>query len=120
MIRRKFARLKQRATRVALLMDSKSSRQIRADARFGKLAQHFATGAVATDRPAGVATPNWIAINDKLGFVVVPPATYPVAMPDKQTLLLTPAASGYFMARSGVGWQRLVIVKPMKGPGASG
>jgi hypothetical protein len=81
---------------------------------------HFAVGAGGTDRPAGVAAPNWIPINDKLGFVVMPPATYPVATPDKQSLLLTPAASGYFMARSAVGWQRLVIVEPMKGPGASG
>jgi hypothetical protein len=81
---------------------------------------HFAVGASGTDRPAGVAATNWIPINDKLGFVVIPPATYPVASPDKQPLLLTPAAQGYFMARSGVGWQRLVIVEPMKGPDASG
>jgi len=81
---------------------------------------HFAVGAAATDRPAGVAASNWIPINDKLGFVVMQPETYPVATPDKQPLLLAPAASGYFMARSGAGWQRLVIVEPMKGPGASG
>jgi hypothetical protein len=84
------------------------------------LAIHSAVGAAGTDRPAGVAAQNWIPINDKLGFVVMPPATYPVATPDKQPLLLTPAASGYFMARSGAGWQRLIIVEPMKGPGASG
>jgi hypothetical protein len=35
-------------------------------------------------------------------------------------LLLTPAASGYFMARSAIGWQRLKIVEPLKGPGAAG
>jgi hypothetical protein len=78
---------------------------------------HFAVAAAGTDRPAGVAAPNWIPINDKLGFVVM---TYAVATHDKQPLLLTPAASGYFMARSGVDWQRLVILEPMKGPGASG
>ena len=81
---------------------------------------HFAVGAAGTDRPAGVAASDWIPINDKLGFVVMPPATYPVATPDKQPLLLTPATSGYFMARSGVGWQRLVIVEPIKGPGSTG
>ena len=80
----------------------------------------IAVGAAETDRPAGVAASNWIPINDKLGFVVIPPETYPAATPDKQSLLLAPAASGYLMARSGVGWQRLVIVEPMKGPGGSG
>jgi hypothetical protein len=80
----------------------------------------FATGAAGPDRPAGVEAPNWLPINDRLGFVVVPPAAYPVTTPDKQPLLLTPVASGYFMARSGVGWQRLVIVEPLKGPGDSG
>ena len=84
------------------------------------LTMHFAAGAPAMDRPEGVAASNWIPINDKLGFVTMPPPTYPAATPDKQPLLLTPAASGYFMARSGVGWQRLVIVEPVKGPGASG
>jgi hypothetical protein len=84
------------------------------------LTVHFAAGAAATERPSGVAASNWIPINDKLGFVVMSPETYPVATPDKQPLLLTPAASGYFMARSGVVWQRLVIVEPMKGPGGSG
>jgi hypothetical protein len=84
------------------------------------LAVHFALGAVSAERPAGVAAQNWIAISDKLGFVVMPPDTYPVVTPDKQPLLLTPAASGYFMARSSLGWQRLVIVEPLKGPGAAG
>jgi hypothetical protein len=81
---------------------------------------HFAVGAAGTDRPSGVAAPNWIPINDKLGFVVMPPETYPVVSTDKQPLLLTPAASGYFMARSSLGWQRLVIAQPLKGPGAAG
>lgn len=84
------------------------------------LTMHFAVGAAGTDRPAGVAVSNWIPINDRLGFVVLPPTAYPAVTPDKQPLLLTPAASGYFMARSAIGWQRLVIVEPIKGPGASG
>jgi hypothetical protein len=81
---------------------------------------HFAAGASESDRPAGVAAQNWIAINDKVGFVVVSPDTYPARTPDQQALLLTPAASGYFMARSAIGWQRLKIVEPLKGPGATG
>jgi hypothetical protein len=79
-----------------------------------------AVGASESDRPAGVAAQTWIAINDKLGFVVVSPDTYPARTPDQQALLLTPAASGYFMARSAIGWQRLKIVEPLKGPGAAG
>lgn len=56
----------------------------------------------------------------ELGFVVVSPNTYPARTPDLQPLLLTPAASGYFMARSVTGWRRLKIVEPLKGPGAAG
>ncbi len=82
---------------------------------------HFAVGAAETDRPSGVAASNWIPINDKLGFVVMPAEiTYSVVSPDKQQLLLTPYASGYLMARSSNGWYRLVIVEPLKGPGAAG
>ena len=81
---------------------------------------HFAVGAAGADRPAGIAAPNWIPISDRLGIVVMPHDTYPAAEPDKQALLLTPAASGYFMVRSDAGWRRLVIVEPMKGPGAAG
>jgi hypothetical protein len=80
---------------------------------------HFALGEGRTDRPAGVAAQDWIAINDKLGFVVIPPGAG-VGTPDRQPLLLTPAATGYFMARTDHGWQRLVIVEPLKGPGAAG
>jgi hypothetical protein len=81
---------------------------------------HYAVSASEPDRPKGVAAQNWIAINDKLGFVVVSPDTYPAVTPDQQPLLLTPAASGYFMARSVIGWQRLKIVAPLKGPGPAG
>ena len=81
---------------------------------------HIALGASEPDRPSGVAAQNWIVINDKLGFVVVSPDTYPAVTPDQQPLLLTPAASGYFMARGAIGWQRLKIVEPLKGPGAAG
>jgi hypothetical protein len=81
---------------------------------------HLAVGGSEPDRPVGVAVQNWIAINDKLGFVVVSPETYPAVTADQQPLLLAPAASGYFMARGAVGWQRLKIVEPLKGPGATG
>jgi hypothetical protein len=84
------------------------------------LTVHLTAGAAGTDRPAGVAASNWIPVNESLGFVVMSPAIFPAATPDKQALLLTPAASGYFMARTGAGWQRLVIVEPIKGPGATG
>jgi hypothetical protein len=84
------------------------------------LTVHFAIGATGADRPPGVAAENWIAINNKLGFVVIPTGSYPAVTPDRQQLLLTPAATGYFMARSSLGWQRLVIVEPLKGPGATG
>jgi hypothetical protein len=81
---------------------------------------HFAVGAPGTDRPAGVAASDWIPINDRLGFVVTPSGSSGVTTPDQQPLLLIPAAPGYFMARSRLGWQRLVIIEPMKGPAAAG
>ena len=84
------------------------------------LAIHFALGASSTDRPAGVAAQDWIAVSDKLGFVVIPPDARVVVTPDKQPLLFAPAVTGYFMARNAHGWQRLVIVEPLKGPGAAG
>jgi hypothetical protein len=43
------------------------------------------------------------------------PDTGVVVSPDKQPLLLAPAVTGYFMARNAHGWQRLVIVEPLKG-----
>jgi hypothetical protein len=41
-------------------------------------------------------------------------------MPDRQSLLLAAPAEGYFMVRTGNGWQRIIIQDPIKGPGASG
>jgi hypothetical protein len=55
---------------------------------------HFALGAGITDRPAGVAAQDWIAVSDKLGFVVIPPDARVFGTPDRQPLLLTPAAAG--------------------------
>jgi hypothetical protein len=41
-------------------------------------------------------------------------------MPDRQALLLAPPAEGYFMVRTGNGWQRIIINDPIKGPGTEG
>jgi hypothetical protein len=84
------------------------------------LAVHFALGASSPDRPAGVDAQNWIPVSDKMGFVVTTPRIYPMPVMDKQPLMLTPPAEGYFMVRTGIGWQRLTIKDPLKGPGTSG
>jgi hypothetical protein len=84
------------------------------------LGMHFALGASRLDRPPGVEESEWLAVSDKMGFVVTTPHTYPPPVLDKQPLMLTPPAEGYFMVRTGIGWQRLTIKDPLKGPGASG
>jgi hypothetical protein len=81
---------------------------------------HFAIGASVPDRPAGVAERDWIPVSEKMGFVVTTPHTYPLALLDKQPLLLAPPAEGYFMVHTGNVWQRLTIKDPLKGPGTSG
>jgi hypothetical protein len=86
------------------------------------LAIHFANGAPTFDRPAGVDAQHWIPVSDKMGFVVTTPQSVPGALvtTDAQPLLLTPPAEGYFMVRSGIGWQRIIIQDPLKGPSTSG
>jgi hypothetical protein len=83
---------------------------------------HFANGASSPDRPAGVDAQNWIPVSDKMGFVVTTPQLPPGALvtTDRQPLLLAPPAEGYFMVRTGNGWQRITIKDPLKGPGSSG
>jgi hypothetical protein len=83
---------------------------------------HFANGASSPDRPAGVAAENWIPVTDKMGFVVTTAQTSLGARvtTDRQPLLLTPPAEGYFMVHTGNVWQRIIIQDPMKGPGTSG
>jgi hypothetical protein len=83
------------------------------------LAVHFASGASAGDCPAGVEERNWISVSDKMGFVLTTPQMR-VPTVDKQALLLTPPAEGYFMVYTGNGWQRLIIQDPLKGPGTTG
>jgi hypothetical protein len=86
------------------------------------LAVHLATGASSPDRPAGVAAENWIPVTDKMGFVVTTPQSSLGARvtTDRQPLLLTPPAEGYFMVHTGNVWQRIIINNPIKGPGSSG
>jgi len=81
---------------------------------------HFAVGASSPDRPAGVEERNWIPVSDKMGFVVTTPRIFPQPVMDKQPLLLTGPAEGYFMVRAGNAWQRIIIKDPLKGPGTSG
>jgi len=71
------------------------------------------------DRPPGIAKDAWIPMNDRVGFVVVPPYKGPVRI-SPQALMLTPPVSGYFMLKSRSGWTRMVIVEPLRGPGETG
>ena len=83
---------------------------------------HLALGASTPDRPAGVDAQHWIPVSDKMGFVEMTPQSVPGALvtTDRQPLLLSPPAEGYFMVRNGNGWQRIIIQDPLKGPGTSG
>ena len=83
---------------------------------------HFARGASTPDRPAGVDAQHWIPVSDKMGFVETPPQSVPgrLVTTDRQPLLLSPPAEGYFMVHTGHTWQRIIIQNPLKGPGASG
>jgi hypothetical protein len=73
----------------------------------------------AGDRPAGVDAQNWISISEEMGFVVTS-SQWLAPTPDKQALLLTRPAEGYFMVHTGNVWQRLTIKDPLKGPGSTG
>jgi hypothetical protein len=57
-----------------------------------------------------------------MGFVVTTPQLTPGSLvtTDRQPLLFVPPAEGYLMARGGIGWQRIIVQDPLKGPGASG
>jgi hypothetical protein len=79
----------------------------------------FVHSSDTADRPTGVAENAWIPINDRVGFVVVPPTNGPVRV-SPQVLMLTPAVSGYFVLKGSAGWTRMVIVEPLRGPGEAG
>jgi hypothetical protein len=82
---------------------------------------HFANGAPPPDRPAGVDAQHWIPVSDKMGLVVTTPGVHgALVTTDRRPLLLLPPAEGYFMVRSGIGWQRIAVKDPLKGPGSSG
>jgi hypothetical protein len=82
-------------------------------------AGYLVSAADGPDRPAGVEAANWIQLNDKVGFVVIPERKSGPRVASAG-LLLEPAASGYFMAKTPGGWRRLVVVEPIKGPGTAG
>jgi hypothetical protein len=85
------------------------------------LAIHFANSAPSPDRPVGVDAQHWIAVSDKMGFVVTTPSIPgAIVTTDRQPLLLMPPTEGYFMVHTGNTWQRLIIQDPLKGPGSSG
>jgi hypothetical protein len=70
-------------------------------------------------RPSNVDAANWIQVSDTVGFVVIPEKTSGTVIASS-ALLLEPAASGYFMAKTATGWRRLVVVEPIKAPGTAG
>ncbi len=79
-----------------------------------------------SSRPVGVSAEEWVAVNDRLGIVLVRPTTAsrdPVLIPMAPTTLLLPLrppVDGYFMVRTSNGWVRLVIAEPAKGPADAG
>ena len=92
------------------------------------------------DRPPGVAVGDWVPLSSSLGPVLVHPgragrtndcACYkeglcgscgpaPGVVVDATALLLAPPAEGYLMIKRASGWVRVVIVEPLRGPGAAG
>ena len=90
----------------------------------GLAATVSAFGTDASDRPAGVDARNWIAISPTVGFVVIiDKGGAPMVVPPGRGAggaALVPPLNGYFMAKTAAGWQRLVVVEPVKGPGVAG
>ncbi|MEJ0004891.1 MAG: hypothetical protein WDM77_00455 [Steroidobacteraceae bacterium] len=99
-----------------------------------------AMGADAPSRPPGVSTADWAPISATMGVVVV--EQLPVAgdgpiltedgAPGRANggnrnagagglgaALISPI-SGYLMVKRGTIWQRLIVIEPVKGPGAAG
>ena len=88
---------------------------------------YVATSADAPDRPAGVSAKEWVSISASLGIVLVPgeaptvgrvdPVTKTMQLPPGgMPLLLKPPVGGYFMVKGAGGWNRLVVIEPVKGP----
>jgi hypothetical protein len=72
----------------------------------------------APDRPAGVSAQEWIPVNERMGFIIVPYKEPMLAT--KQELFLVPPLRGYFVAKRDQTWVRIQVVEPIKGPGAAG
>jgi hypothetical protein len=81
----------------------------------------IASAADEGTRPAGVEPRNWIAITERLGFVVVnekksfPPFAPPGGLlmpPDSVSAEHRPPRKGYFVVKTEAGWERLTVVAP--------
>jgi len=99
-----------------------------------------AVGADAPSRPPGVSAADWAPISETMGVVVVEqlpgagdaPIVTDSAEPGRGlgtgrgvgagrvgAALISPI-SGYLMMKRGSVWQRLIVIEPVKGPGAAG
>jgi hypothetical protein len=77
------------------------------------------SGKTASSRPQGVSAGQWIAITEKLGFVVLPPSSIASGAADPDALLVKPPVEGYFMVKDNIGWSRIAIAEPVFGPGGT-
>lgn len=80
-------------------------------------AQAFATE--PSDRPIGIEPDNWIAVTEKLGFVVVidDATSPPIQGTVSSQLLLNKVApdapaTGFFMIKTADGWRRIIVMTP--------
>ena len=81
------------------------------------LAAYAVVAAEQQDRPAGVSGQDWIQISERFGFVVDEKPVWPsnssqqilIAPPDVLSAVHMPPAKGYFVVRTALGWQRVVI-----------
>jgi len=84
-----------------------------------------ANAADSADRPAGIVARNWIAITERLGFVVVddkkvfPPLVTGALLvpPDSVSAEHRPPRKGYFVVKTEAGWERLTVVAPSDSTG---
>lgn len=83
---------------------------------FTPITSFVAKGADAPGRPPGVSATGWIAITDKLGFVVVSRSNTPEVPTAGQGSMLTRPVEGYFMVKGAMGWRRVVLVEPPTDP----
>ena len=72
------------------------------------------------ERPPGVAVRDWVQLGERMGFVTVHERPKGPGGPDPAALYLAAPTPGYFMMKGPTGWTRVIIVEPVKGPGATG